>query len=155
MAKKKTSVRKSFTVETKAEALRLIREEEYTAKQAAEQIGCSVQAIQQWKAAAKSGKIKIAAKGNSNGAKTTEPVVKSVKKAKKSKRRRRKGVAKQTVATVPTEKPQITFDEFVQDYWHEYPEATDILRLPPDLMPTAVQYVNNVLRYAYDQFCGR
>ena len=47
------------------------------------------------------------------------------------------------------------FDEFVQDYWSECAEAADVLRLPPDIAPKAVQYVNNVLRYAYDQFIER
>jgi transposase-like protein len=132
MAKKKASVRKSFSPEIKAEALRLIREEGYTAKQAAEYAGCSTFSIQQWKA--------------------TEPGAKS---AKKSKRRKRKNVVKMTVGITPTEKPPITFDEFVQEYWNECEGASDVLRLPPDIMPKAVQYVNNVLQYAYDRFCER
>ena len=127
----------------------MIRDEKYTAKQAAEYAGCSLAAIQQWKAAAKAGKIKIAA----NGAKTAEPVVKSVKKSKKSKKRR-KGTTKTTVVTAPVEKPIITFDEFVQDYWSECEGAADILRLPPDITPKAIEYVYNVLRYAYDRCCG-
>jgi len=135
MAKKKASVRKSFSPEIKAEALRLIREEGYTAKQAAEYAGCSTFSIQQWKAA--------------------EPGAKSVKKTKKTKRRKRKNVAKTTVGIAPAEKPLITFDEFVQEYWNECEGASDVLRLPPDIMPKAVQYVNNVLQYAYDRFCGR
>jgi len=152
MAKKKAPARKSFSPETKAEALRLIREEGYTAKQAAEYAGCSTFSIQQWKAAAKSGKAKTAAKETGNGA---EPAVKSVKKTKKTKRRRRKGAAVKTVGIVSTEKPLISFDEFVQDYWSECREATDVLRLPPDIMPQAVQHVNNILQYAYDRFCER
>ena len=154
MAKKKAPVKKSFSPEIKAEALRLIREEGYTAKQAAEYAGCSVQAIQQWKAAAKSGKMKAAAKETTNGTKTAEPAVKSAKKAKKGKRRR-KGIKKTTVVTAPAEKPLITFDEFVQDYWNECEGASDVLCLPPDIMPKAVQYVNDVLQYAYDRFCER
>ena len=136
--KQKTSGRKSFSAETKAEAMRLIHEEGYTTKQAATQIGCSINAIQNWKAAAK----------------TAGRAAKPAKKARKIKRRRRKDVAKTTVGTVSVTKPPVTFDKFVQAYWNESPEATDILRLPPDLMPAAVQYVNNVLRYAYDRFCG-
>ena len=150
MAKKKASDRYGFTPEIKAEALRLIRDEKYTAKEAAEYAGCSLAAIQQWKAAAKAGKIKVAA----NGAETAEPVVKSVKKAKKTKRRRRKATTVSTVAITTVAKPMITFDEFVQGYWSEYPEAMDVMRLPVDIMPKAVEYVNNVLRYAYNRFSG-
>jgi hypothetical protein len=58
-------------------------------------------------------------------------------------------VAALTVTAAPVGKPTITFDEFVQDYWKEYKGASDVLRLPPDIMPKAVQYVNDVLRYAY------
>ena len=150
MAKKKASNRYGFTPETKAEALRLIREEKYTAKQAAEYAGCSLAAIQQWKAAAKSGKIKVAV----NGAGAAEPAVKSVKKARKTKRRR-KGTTKKTVAVASAVKPVITFDEFVQSYWSKCDGASDILRLPADIMPKAVQYVNGVLRYAYNRFNGQ
>jgi transposase-like protein len=144
MAKKK-AVRKSFSPETKTEALRLIRDESYTAKQAAEYAGCSVNAISLWKAEEKSGKIKVAA----SGADADKPTVKSVKKSKKSKRRRSKRVKASTVRTAPA---GITFDEFVQEYWSKSGKASDILRLPADIMPKAIQYVNDVLRYAYNRF---
>jgi transposase-like protein len=150
MAKKKKTVKKSFTQEVKAETLRLIREDGYTLKQAAEYAGCSLAAIQQWKAAAKAGKIKIAANETVDEAETAEP---AVKKAKKSKRRR-KGAKTPTTVTAVAVKPTVMFDEFVQGFWSEYPEAMDIMRLPADITPKAVQYVNDVLRYAYDQFCG-
>jgi transposase-like protein len=154
MAKKKASNRYGFTPEIKAETLRLIRDEGYTAKQAAEFAGCSLNAINDWKAAAKAGKIKVAVKSTTNGAKTAEPTVKSVKKAKKTKRRR-KGKKAATVVVAPADKPSITFDEFVQDYWKKCAGASDVLRLPADIMPKAVQHVNNVLRYAYNQFCEK
>lgn len=154
MAKKKASSRYGFTPEIKAEALRLILKDGYTAKQAAEYAGCSLAAIQQWKAAAKSGKTKAAAKKTTTEADTAETAVKSVRKVKKTKRRR-KGVAKTAVATAPAVKPSITFDEFVQNYWSEYEGASDVLRLPADIMPKAVQYVNDVLRYAHEQFYGK
>ena len=156
MAKKKNANRYGFTPEIKAEALRLIRDERYTAKQAAEYAGCSLNAIQNWKAEANAGKIKVVAKGTSNEGDTAEPTVKAVKKAKKTKRGRRKGVKKTTVATTaPAVKPIITFDKFVQGFWSEYPEAMDIMRLPPDITPKAVQYINDVLRYAYNRFSGQ
>jgi len=154
MAKKKAN-RYGFTPEIKAEALRLIRDENYTAKQAAEHVGCSESAIQLWKADAKAGKIKVAANGTSNGAETAEPAVKPAKIAKKTKRGRRKGVKKTTIAIAPAEKPIITFDEFVQDFWRDHPEAMNIMCLPPDITPKAVQYVNDVLRYAYNRFIGK
>ena len=147
-AKKRASVRNTFTPEVKATALRLISEG-HTRKEVAAQIGCSTAALQLWKVEAKSGKIKVAAKDEA-----TEPAAKPVKKAKKMRRRRRRGLAKTTVATAPAVKPSIAFDKFVQDYWSEYPAATDIMRLSPDIMPKAVQYVNDVLKYAYDHLCG-
>jgi transposase-like protein len=150
MAKNSASSRYGFTPEIKAEALRLIRDEGYTQPQVAEQMGCSVSAIQLWKAEAKAGKLKVAA----NGTKTAEPAVKSVKKGKKTKRRRRKGAAV-AASVAPVTKPQFTYDEFVQDYWKKCDGAMDIMRLPPDMMPKAVQYVNNVLRYAYDKLNGK
>jgi hypothetical protein len=146
MAKKKKAVgRNGFSAEIKAEALQMLRDG-YTQQQAADHIGCSTFSILQWKKAeAKSGKTKVAV----NGADTAEPAVKSVKKGKKTKRRRRKGTTKVAVVATPAGKPTITFDEFVQGYWKEYKGASDVLRLPPDIMPKAVQYVNDVLRYAY------
>jgi transposase-like protein len=149
MAKKKKTVgRNGFSPEVKAEALQMIRDG-YTQQQAADHVGCSTFSIQQWKKAeAKSGKSKVTVNETVNGADTAEPAVKSVKKSKK--RRRRKGTTKATIAA-PVGKPTITFDEFVQDYWKEYKGASDALRLPADMMPKAVQYVNDVLRYAYDR----
>ena len=149
VTKRKASGRKSFTGEAKAEALRLLREG-YTRKDVAAQIGCSTAALQLWKVEAKAGKIKVA----TNAVGATESAVKPAKKIKKTKKRRRKNMAKTTVVRAPATKSLITFDEFVQEYWSECPAATDIMRLSPDLMPTAVRYVNNVLRYAYDQFNG-
>jgi transposase-like protein len=151
---KKKAIKKSFTPEAKAETLRLIRDEGWTAKQAAELTGCSISAITLWKTEAKAGKFKVAAKATTNGTGTAEPAVKSVKKGKKGKRRR-KSTTKGTVATAPIAKPSITFDEFVQGYWKKCDGASDVLRLPPDIMPKAVQYVNNVLRYAYSWFGGQ
>jgi transposase-like protein len=147
MAKKKKTSRYGFTPEIKAETLRLIREEGYTQKQAAEFAGCSINAINDWKKAA--GKTKVAA----NGADTVEPAVKSVKKGKKTKRRR-KGTTKAAVVATPVGKLSTTFDKFAQNYWSEHKGAMDIMRLPPDMMPKAVQYVNDVLQYAYGRLGG-
>jgi len=125
----KESGRKTYSPETKAEAIRLLFEEGYTIDQTAAQIGCSINSIQKWKAAAKAGR--------------------KIKKVRR--RRRRRGVA----APAVTGQPPFTFEEFVQNYWSEHTDAADVLRLPPDLAPKAVQYVNNVLRYAYEQLCGQ
>ena len=158
MARKKKATKHSFTPEIKAEAMRLIFEEHYTSKQAAESIGCSVNAIQKWKVAAKSGKVKKA-KAAAEEAETTEPTVKSARKAKKT-RKTRKGkrgrVAKKTVAvSSAAHQPAVTFDEFAHDYWKECAEAMEVMQLPPSLMPKAIEHINNVLRYAYDQFYGQ
>jgi transposase-like protein len=153
MAKKKTG-RNGFSQEVKAEALQMLRDG-YTQQQAADHVGCSTFSIQQWKKAeAKAGKTKVAVKETVNGAGTAEPAVKSVKKGRKGKRRRKKGVAVSAVGTVPSGKTPITFDEFVQGYWKKCEGASDVLRLPPDIMPKAVQYVNDVLRYAYERLVG-
>jgi len=129
---KETSGKKTFSPETKAEALRLLSEEGYTLQQAADKIGCNVNSIQNWRAAAKSGKKK------------------SGKRVKKLKRR-----TKSASTTVHADTSHISFEEFVQGYWSKHKDAADVLQLPPDIAPKAVQYVNNVLRYAYDQLCGQ
>jgi len=140
MATKKTTfVRKSYSPETKAEALRLILEEGYTAKQVADQMGCSVNSVQNWKA--------------------TEPTAKSAKKGKKSRKakkakRQQKDVAVTTAGAVSAKKPLVSFDEFVQGYWSECAGAMDIMRLSPDITPQAVEHINNVLRYAYNRLGG-
>ena len=161
MAPKKKVARNSFSPETKAEALRLIFEDGYTAKQAAEYPGCSTFAIQQWKVAAKkNGKAKAITKVVKD-AETAEPTVKKVKKkGKKTKKasKKSKTTAKKTVAVPSVDVAHlspISFDEFVHGYWNECADAMDVMLLPPDLMPKAIQYVNNVLRYAYDQCYGQ
>ena len=115
--------KKTFSPETKAEAIRLLSEG-YTMQQAADHIGCNVNSIQKWKAVSK-------------------------KARKKSVKRKVKKVSKSTIVATGT------FDEFVQNYWREHADAAEVLQLPPDLAPKAVQYVNNVLRYAYDQLGGQ
>ena len=157
MAPKKKATKKSFTPEIRAEAMRLIFEENYTAKQAAETIGCSTFSIQQWKAAAKKNGKKSATKVVAD-TESAEPTVKKVKKTKKASKKGKK-VAKKTAqvvsADVAAAKPLISFDEFAQGYWSECEGAADVLCLPPDIAPKAVEYVNNVLRYAYSQFAGK
>ena len=119
----KATVKKVFTPEIKAETLRLIAEENYTLQQAADHAGCSVASIQSWKAGTPSGKKRK----------------KSSKKLHKSKH-----------AVKASAHSHDSFEEFVQEYWRKHKDAGDVLQLPPDIAPKAVQYVNNVLRYAYD-----
>ena len=161
MAPKKKSTKQSFSPEIKAEALRLVFEEGYTAKKAAEYAGCSTFSIQQWKAAAKkngNGKVK-AAKRTVEDTETAEPTVKKVKKTKKAGKKSKKvtkKAAKVVSANVaPCCAAAVSFDEFVQGYWSECKGATAVLQLPPDLAPQAVEYVNNVLRFAYAQLAGK
>jgi len=133
--KKATFARKSYSPEAKAEALRLILEEGYTVKQVADRMGCSINSIQNWKAA--------------------EPAVKSAKKGKKAKKKRRQKSVTATIAgAAPARKPLVSFDEFVQGYWSECAGAMDIMRLSPDITPQAVEHINNVLRYAYNRLGG-
>jgi len=155
-ASKKASTKKSFTPEEKTEAVRLITQGNYTLKQAAAEMGCSVASLQNWKKAA-------------DMETTAEPTVKSTKKRgkkktkkalKKATKKSAKKVAKapwQTkgvTGTAPVGQPPISFDEFAQGYWR-LPEASGILSLPSDIIPEAVQYVNNVLWYAYDRLNGQ
>jgi len=162
MAPKKKATKNSFSSETKAEAMRLIFEGGFTSQQAADHIGCSVNAISNWRAAAKKngGKAKVAKK-TVEDTESAEPIVKAAKKVKKTKKAGKKGkkVAKKAAKVVsadvaPCCASAVSFDEFVQGYWSECKGATAVLQLSPDLAPQAVEYVNNVLRYAYDQFCG-
>ena len=161
MAPKKKVTKKSFTPEIRAEAMRLVFEDGYTAKQAAEFAGCSTFTIQQWKAAAKkngNGKAK-SAKKTVEDTESAEPTVKAVKKTKKASKKSKK-VAKKAAKAVsadvaPCCASAVSFDEFVQGYWSECKGATAVLQLSPDLAPQAVEYVNNVLRYAYGKFNGK
>jgi transposase len=124
---------KSFSVEEKAEALRLLKDG-HTLKEVAQQIGCSVASLQSWKKTAG---------GKKQGKK---------KKAKSSK----KVAATETTAECDCESCCcISFEEFARGYWAEAPNAEKVLSLPPDMMPEAVQYINNVLKYAYDNLCGK
>ena len=122
---------KSFSPEARAEALQLLQDGS-SQQEVADQIGCSIASLQAWKRLAK---------GKKSGKK---------KKTKSSKR----------VAAVETETECtsecchcVPFEDFVHAYWTKYPKAGEVLKLPPDMMPEAVKYVNNVLKYAYDNLC--
>ena len=119
---------KSFSPEARAEALQLLKAG-HPQQEVADQVGCSIASLQAWKRLAK---------GKKSGKK---------KKAKSSK--------KTTAVEAETECTCeccncIPFEDFVQGYWTKYPKAGEVLKLPPDMMPEAVKYVNNVLKYAYD-----
>jgi transposase len=123
---------KSFSPETRAEALRLLKEG-LPQKEIAERIGCSIPSLQSWKKQA------------------------GGKKKKKAK------LSKKNAAAVKTTDAECTceccncvpFEDFVRDYWTKNPNAGEVLKLPPDMMPEAVKYVNDVLKYAYDNLCGK
>jgi len=68
-------------------------------------------------------------------------------KAKKSKPSTPKSVppVKQSTA-------KITYEEFVRDYWSGGTKAVDVLLLSPETGQEVVKYVNEALRFAYDQF---
>ena len=121
---------KTFSANERAEALQLLKDG-HTLKDVADKIGCSVASLQSWKKAA-GGKRK--------------------KKAKSKK----KGTAVKATAECTCECCScIPFEDFVHDYWTKCPKAGEVLKLPPDMMPGAVEYINNVLKYAYNNLCGK
>jgi len=131
-AQKKMAV-KSFSTEARAEALQLLKDG-LPQKDVAEQIGCSIASLQSWKQQAR---------GKKNGKK---------KKTKSTKK----------VAAVEADAERncgccncVPFEDFVHDYWTKCPKAGEVLKLPPDMMPEAIKYVNNVLKYAYGNLCGK
>ena len=129
---------KSFSQEEKEKALQLLKDG-YTQKEVADQMGCSVASLQLWKKATggkKKGKKKKATK--------------SAKKATAASASECQcGCDCECCCCVP-------FEEFVHGYWTKYPKAGEVLKLPPDMMPEAVKYINNVLKYAHDHLgCGK
>ncbi|MCL2709465.1 MAG: helix-turn-helix domain-containing protein [Planctomycetaceae bacterium] len=125
---------KSFSPEARAEALQLLKDG-HPQKEVAEQVGCSIASLQSWKQQAK---------GKKNGKK---------KKAKSGKKVAA-AVGADTGCTCEC-CACVSFDDFVRDYWAKCPKAGEVLTLPPDMMPEAVKYVNNVLKYAYNHLCGK
>jgi len=123
---------KSFSPETRAEALQLLKEG-IPQKEIAEQIGCSIASLQSWKQQAR---------GKKNGK----------KKKTKSSKKVAAAVEADTECTCECCN-SVPFDDFVRDYWTQCPNAGEVLTLPPDMMPEAVKYINNVLKYAYDNLC--
>jgi len=120
---------KSFSPEARAEALQLLKDG-HPQQEVADQVGCSIASLQAWKRQAKgkkSGKKKKAQSGKKVAAVEAECTC-------------------ECCCCVP-------FEEFVQGYWTECPKASEVLKLPPNMMPEAVKYVNNVLKYAYDNLC--
>jgi len=125
---------KSFSPEARAEALQLLKDG-HPQKEVAEQVGCSIASLQSWKQQAK---------GKKNG------------KKKKAKSGKRVAAAVEADTGCTCECCTcVSFDDFVRDYWAKCPKAGEVLTLPPDMMPEAVKYVNNVLKYAYDHLCGK
>ena len=122
---------KSFSAEEKADALQLLKDG-HTQKEVADQMGCSVASLQLWKRAA-GGK----------------------KKGKKKKAKSKKKAAGTAVECTCECCCCVPFEDFVHDYWTKYPKASEVLKLPPDIMPGAVEYINNVLKYAYNNLCGK
>ena len=133
-AQTKKVVRKSFSPKIKEKALRLVAEGELTQKQIATKIGCSINAIQQWKAKYQG----------------SDESVPSVPKKTKKRGKRLPIIEKQAASA----ESQIACDDFVRNYWSENKRAADVLRLPPEIAPEAVRYINDVLRYAYERLHG-
>lgn len=125
--------------------MRLITEEGFTMKQAADKIGCSVNAIQNWKAQYK----------NSDGVTPSFPkkAAKSAKGKKGSKKIANRYV-QGNAGTAVAKGTQVAFDAFVRNFWSKHAKAAEVLLLPPEIAPEAVRYINDVLRYAYKQLHG-
>ena len=120
--KKRSVTKKGFSAKVREEAMRLIFEEKLSMKDAAAKIGCSVNSVQAWKKQY-----------------NPEPSV-------------RKTAVQPRISQPQSKSPQIAFDDFVRNYWNGGTRAVDVLLLPPEIGPKVVQYVNEALRYAYDQF---
>jgi len=127
-AKKKNVTKKGYTAKVRNEAMHLIFEEKLTLKEVAAKSGCSVNTIQSWK-------------------KRHTPAEAEVPVPKKSTRRKASKPQPKKVAA----KSQIAFDDFVRNYWNEGKKAVDVLLLPQEISQLVSQYVNEALRYAYDQ----
>ena len=124
---------KSFSQEEKAKALQLLKDG-HTQKEVSEQMGCSIASLQLWKRATE-GK-------------------------KKSKKKKTAKLAKKTAKVAEECNCEccccVSFEEFAHGYWSKAPHAGEVLKLPPDMMPEAVKYINNVLKYAHDHLgCGK
>ena len=123
---------KTFSAEERANALQLLKDG-IPQKDIAEQIGCSVASLQSWKQQAQ---------GKKSGKK---------RKGKSSKKVAVKADAECTCECCNG----IPFEDFVHGYWTKSSKASEVLKLPPDMMPEAVKYVNNVLKYAYENLNGK
>ena len=121
---------KSFSAEERAKALQLLKDG-HTQKEVADQTGCSIASLRLWKKAA-GGK----------------------KSSKKKKAKSTKKAAAVEVTNECTCGCCISFEEFAHGYWATH--AGEVLKLPPDMMPEAVKYINNVLKYAHNHLgCGK
>jgi len=125
---------KSFSQEEKTKALQLLKDG-HTRQEVADQMGCSVASLQLWKKSAG---------GKKKGKK---------KKTAKSTKKVAAEVAEECTCECCS---CVSFEDFVHDYWTKCPKAGEVLKLPPDMMPEAVKYINNVLKYAHDHLgCGK
>ena len=128
-AKKKNLSKKHFSAKSRAEAMRLIFEEKRTYKQVAAEIGCSVASLQAWK-------------------KDYKPTVSEAPVQEKAVPPKATHSEPKKAVTVP----QVSFDDFVRKYWNGGTRAVDVLLLPHEISQMVSRYVNEALRYGYDQF---
>ena len=125
---KQTAGRKRFSPEEKAEAVRLLTEEQWTAKDVALHYNCSINAVQNWKAEYKSKDLLP---------RGTEPY--STEEYQESK-------SQQTTSSPKAVAP--SFDAFVRKYWQD--KAVDVLLMKQETSMEIVKHVNEALQYAYD-----
>ncbi|MCL2006001.1 MAG: transposase [Planctomycetaceae bacterium] len=129
MPKKAKTGKRGFSAADKAEAMRLIYEEKWTAKDVALHFNCSANAVQNWKTQHKKAK---------------PAVFEEFEKDEYD--------AEQDMVPVKTVKPvpHVSFDAFVRAYWKE--RAVDVLLMEHAVSAEVTKYVNEALRYAYDRF---
>ena len=126
----KPKARKSFSPEIKETAMAMLNNGS-TLKQTAEHIGCSVAALQQWKA-------KTAKKaGRKPGRKS-----KKVKKAQ----------TQQRITAVVSAKSEALCEHFIREYWCQENRGADMLASPPLSGFNIFFRVNEALKYAYEYF---
>jgi transcriptional regulator with XRE-family HTH domain len=130
---KKAQTRKRFTLDQKQDAIIKLKKG-WTLAQVAEEIGCSVAALQLWKKEFKDGNLTL----DGYGAEETEEQEEE----------------DYTPAPTRTHKPQPTAStasrkDFVKSYWSKVP-ASAIMEMPSST-DDVIELIDNALKYAYDE----
>jgi len=140
-----TTGRKTFTRQEKEYAVNnLILKQGYTAKEAADAMGCSLASIQNWKASIKK---KGAAAPTEKGETSAAPARRTKKASKRAAKRTKKAVRRVTSSGRPS------FAEFSQEYWDSCANEVAAGNMPPDAAFKAIPQINSALMFAYRKLC--